>query len=478
MSWVLGLLELSTRLRAARRRRTRGMAFILVLGALTILTVMLAEVQDESSAEFSSALSARDAVVAEYAARSAVNLSRLLISTEPTVRMALAPILAMAYRGSAPQIPVWNFTDQMLGVFNDNVGKETFAAFSGLDLAQGKNLGFPGASFELKIVDEDSKINVNAANRQLIARVRLMQQLMSLMSGPQFDPLFERRDADGDFSDRQAICAAIIDWVDPDTETMLCDPVASTQNQDMPAEDAYYQQLDRPYFRRNAPFDSLEELRMVRGMSDDFWATFVDPDPERPDKRLLTVWGTSGAVNVNTAAPQALLALVCASAVPDTPLCKDPLEMQKFLMVLTLARSFTMGAPPFSSPKMFISTLKGQGLLGPVLTAAGLQPVQIQSPDTFEAMLSTESKVFSLYATGVVRAGKRETRVNIHQVVDFRNAPAPTVEELPGGQGQQQQQEPQQQQPTQPTDPSAPDPAFARVLAADPGGNVVYFRVY
>ena len=126
------------------------MAFFLVLGALTILTVMLAEVQDESSAEFSSALSARDAVVAEYAARSAVNLSRLLISTEPTVRLALGPILAIAYKGGAPQIPVWNFTDQMLGAFNDSVGKETFSSFSGLDLSRGKNLGFPGAAFELK----------------------------------------------------------------------------------------------------------------------------------------------------------------------------------------------------------------------------------------------------------------------------------------------------------------------------------------
>ncbi|HEY3254479.1 MAG TPA: type II secretion system protein GspK, partial [Polyangiaceae bacterium] len=55
----------------AKRRRRRGMALILVLAALTVLTVMLTEIQDESSAEFGSALSARDALVAEYAAKSA-----------------------------------------------------------------------------------------------------------------------------------------------------------------------------------------------------------------------------------------------------------------------------------------------------------------------------------------------------------------------------------------------------------------------
>ncbi|MGH7269626.1 MAG: general secretion pathway protein GspK, partial [Polyangiaceae bacterium] len=38
--------------------------------------------------------------------------------------------------------------------------------------------------------------------------------------------------------------------------------------------------------------------------------------------------------------------------------------------------------------------------------------------------ISTESKVFSIYAVGVVKGFKRETRVRIHAVVDFRGAPS------------------------------------------------------
>jgi general secretion pathway protein K len=76
--------------RQRARRARRGVALILVLSSLTILTVMLSEIQDESAAELGSALSARDAVVAEYAARSAINLSRLLIAAEPTIRKTLA----------------------------------------------------------------------------------------------------------------------------------------------------------------------------------------------------------------------------------------------------------------------------------------------------------------------------------------------------------------------------------------------------
>ena len=78
---------------------------------------MLTEIQDESSAEFGSALAARDAVVAEYAAKSAVNLSRLLIAAEPTIRRSLSLVFALV--GGPRQVPVWEYADRILGAFND-----------------------------------------------------------------------------------------------------------------------------------------------------------------------------------------------------------------------------------------------------------------------------------------------------------------------------------------------------------------------
>src|SRR5262249_49521603 len=59
-----------------RRRQRRGVALIMVLGAITVLTVFLTELQEETSAELSAALAERDQLRAEYYARSAVNLSR------------------------------------------------------------------------------------------------------------------------------------------------------------------------------------------------------------------------------------------------------------------------------------------------------------------------------------------------------------------------------------------------------------------
>ncbi len=477
-----GVRSRSGSARRRARRARRGVAFVLVLGALTILSVMLSEVQDESSAEFASALSARDSLIAEYAARSGVNLSRLLLASEPTIRGAL-PILAMMFGGDQPQIPVWNFADRMLGPFSDATGSEAFSSFSGLDLSRSKNLGLPGASFVLNIVDEDSKINVNAAARGGgFAPQRLMTQLMALMTGPQFDPLFERRDADGSFSDRQAICSAIIDWADPDQNTVLCDPT-NFSAQDMPAEDSYYELLPKAYHRKNAAFDSLLELRRVRGIGDDYWATFVDPDPDDQGKRLVTVWGTSNAININTAAPQTLLALVCSlAAEPPPPVCIDPNETQKLLTILTMARMFTMGAPPFGSPKAFIKTLKGKGMLGPILESVGLQPIQLKSDQEAENQMTVESKVFSIYATGSVKSGKRETSVRVHSVIDFRNAPPP-AEAATTGTGGASSTGGTTAAPSNTQNQgsggvnSASGEGIAAALRPNPAGNVVYFRL-
>jgi general secretion pathway protein K len=57
------------------------------------------------------------------------------------------------------------------------------------------------------------------------------------------------------------------------------------------------------------------------------------------------------------------------------------------------------------------------------MTAMGLKPVKFQSESEFAKSIATESKVFSVYAVGVVKGYKRETRVRIHTVVDFGSTP-------------------------------------------------------
>ncbi len=412
--------------RSAREER-RGVALVMVLGSITILTVFLTDLQQATSTDLAAALTDADSVQAEYAAKSAINVSRLLISAEPVVRTSITPAVALLTGGKPPsQVPIWEFAEKMLSAFNGGEGASSFGSFAKLDMSTAKNVGFgERARFEVRILDEDSKINVNlAADGTPAARQRLAQQLVGLMAGPQYDELFQRRDADEQFSDRQTVCGAMVDWVDGDEELFPCDPFNLAPAGG--AEDNFYQTLGLSYFRKNAPLDSLEELRLVRGVGDDFWSTFVEPDPSQPDKRVLTVWG-QGAVNVNTANAQTLLAVICAYA-PESLLCTDPSQMSSFLMGVSLARSFTRGFPLFASGEDFVAVAQGQGMLGPLLGALGVAPVAFANPKDVARAVTTKSSVFSIYADGYVKNRSSETRLRLHSVVDFRSAPALSVQ--------------------------------------------------
>src|SRR5690606_7458 len=322
-------------------------------GALTVLTVMLTEFQTEASAELGSSVAARDALKAEYAARSAVNLSRLLIAAEPTIRKPIGFLLQ-----GISQIKVWEYAGPVLSAFNDEENSEQFTNLAMVNLAEGKNLGFEGAGFEVTIVDEDSKLNVNRASvGGSVGVQQLASRLITLLSQPQYTPLYEGQDADGQINDPQTLCAALVDWVDPNQDAALdfCNPLSETAQQTTP-EDTFYQQLDPPYFRKNAPFDSLEEVRMVRGVGEDFWYTFVDPDPASPDKRNWTVWG-GNQINVNSATTDLIWGLACDHdmGTPEHPICTDQKQSLKHLTCVGMLRNLMPSVPAFRSAKDFIN---------------------------------------------------------------------------------------------------------------------------
>ena len=251
-------LDLRARKRALarrkRRNRERGVALIMVLGAIAVLTVLLAEFQTDITTDVSAAISDRDSVQAEYMARSAVNLSRLIIAAEPTVRQSIMPLFALMKK-SPPQIPLWEYTDQLLAPFNDSESAKGFAGTVGIDLSLGKNLGLKGGRFEVVIVDEDSKINVNQAFSNEIARIRLAKAVMGLIAAPQFSPLFDQKDARGQFHTRQQICGALIDWADPDEQGFNCDTTQASAGSSGP-EDAYYSLIYEPFLGKHVPFDA------------------------------------------------------------------------------------------------------------------------------------------------------------------------------------------------------------------------------
>jgi general secretion pathway protein K len=99
----------------------------------------------------------------------------------------------------------------------------------------------------------------------------------------------------------------------------------------------------------------------------------------------------------------------------------------------------------------------------------GIEPVQLKSQDDFLKGVSTESKVFSIYATGYVRAGTRQTRTRIHAVVDFRDAPPPGMDTraLDAAKDAAAQLDPSGTTAQQ----------IDAALKPSPGGTIVYWRM-
>lgn len=90
------------------------------------------------------------------------------------------------------------------------------------------------------ITDESSKLNLNVAGES---------QLLTLLNAVV---------GDDEEIDPQAIVDAILDWRDQDAE-----PRGKARD----TEGEYYRSLDKPYRVKNGPFDTVEELLLVKGVT-------------------------------------------------------------------------------------------------------------------------------------------------------------------------------------------------------------------
>ena len=437
---------------ASRKRRSKrseeGIALIIAIATVAILSVMLTDMHETTGTAFAVSTSQRDALQAEYMAKSAINLTRLLIAKEPEVRSFVNPLYKAATGRPAPQLPVWNFIDELLSPFCTPEDQRSTLVQLGIDF--GNTVGFDDLPGECHVVavSENGKINVNDPlflDGEL-ARNSVATQLFSLTGGhlPEspYDALFNKQDENGTLTTRIDLITAVIDWWDQDIQRTDFDPgggitrTGGTGTED----DSFYQMRDDSYRNKNAAFDSLQELRLVRGFSDDFWATFVEPVPNDPKSRIMTIYA-SGLVNINEANPQVLLGRICSYA-PEVSLCVDPLEGLKFTGILTTIRQL-IPIPLFSRPTDLIDFAEGKGsdkdLYGMLTGFLGedseliFTPIEIPAEQrtALARSLATSAQIFTIEATGLVG----RSQVRIESVVNFHTRwvpPPPNTGRMPG----------------------------------------------
>ncbi|MBN1653204.1 MAG: general secretion pathway protein GspK [Deltaproteobacteria bacterium] len=427
--------------------REQGIALVVVLGVVAVLSVLVSDFDYSMATSYKVAESKRDRLQAEYLAKSGLNLTRLLIAKEREIRNAVGGFYRMLGLGGAPQINVWDFANEILAPFSDyrmavEMGKE-----GGMDFSQMEGMVDTGGSFEIVAIPENSLINVSDPlflNLGKDPRTSVAMQLYAMMGGYQspespYDPMFEDRDADGQYTNRLDIVSAIIDWWDPDQLRTIFDPGAQNSTQ-AGSEDDIYETFVDPYEVKNAPFDSLEELRLVRGIDDDFWATFVEPDPEDPKSRQLTVYA-SGKVNVNVAKPEVLLFRLCSfQSVQASSLCTNLDEMRKFVWLFNTARSI-LPIVFFSSTTRFIEFVEGKGkiyqtlatILGGSETGLLFAPINIPAAETSMIADSfiTEAAIFTIQSTGIVGRTTVRIKTVLNRWLDWR-PPKPNAGRMPG----------------------------------------------
>ena len=214
------------------RKSETGVALVLTLLITAILVTLIIETNYSTQVDLRIAGNFRNDLQALYLAKSGVNIAISYLKYD--LQNTETDDLTEDWAKSYPPIPVGD--------------------------------GF----VKVVIEDENAKINLNRVVKEDGKVDEKIRDILTRM--------FEAADVDVE------IISAIIDWIDPDD-----DPLPDG------AEDSYYGSLDPPYACKDAPLDTLSELLMIKGITDEAYEKI---------SKYLTIYSKDGIININTVDPE------------------------------------------------------------------------------------------------------------------------------------------------------------------------------
>jgi general secretion pathway protein K len=428
----------------------RGIALVMVLGSIAILTAVAIEFQYQSSVDLQLAVNGRDELRADYLARSSVNMSRLLLRFQRQLdgqTAALGPLLqglgmSGGGAGGGINLRLWEIVPIDCNLFPLLLGPSANNAVAPDAPGFGQGLGkgstgsrpttaarpssssrpMPGASggpaasiaggtpltgdkaplhsfgdfdgcFSAKIQDEEQKINLNRLNAGAATGRPPMMQSLILLADQRFEFVFEKPDANNVKMTPQEVLIALHDWIDErDTQASINlldgDPFPDgfgDENRN------YLSRYPFRYRSKNAPFDTLDELYQVDGVSDLFMAAFRDRMTVYPDKNRL--------LNINTEDPvqQYLNIVTVAANESDPKLNPLGLVMQSIRQEIAYTKMFSFLG---MSASTFVGIVERNGIT--------IKP-DIKANMQSNRWITDKSETFTVTATG--QAGKVERKV-------------------------------------------------------------------
>ena len=246
------------------RQNRRGFAVIVALVAVTVLSILAGALAVFMKVENQLAQNGNDDEKLMWIGRAGVERACWILAQEPPGPSSL----------------------QQIWAGGPGVGPETNSPLTGVTL---DNFPVGDGSVSLKIIEQESKININRADTPLL------NQVLTTMGV--------------DASAISVVADSIQDWIDTDDATR---PAG--------AESDYYQGLTPAYYAKNAPMDDIEELQLIKGVTPLMFKGGSSADPNSPFQHHKLGFGnaagqedypfglrdvftpySNGKINVNTA---------------------------------------------------------------------------------------------------------------------------------------------------------------------------------
>ncbi|OQW52840.1 MAG: hypothetical protein A4S09_08325 [Proteobacteria bacterium SG_bin7] len=298
----------------------KGVALLMAMASLLMMTFIAVEVQYGTQVEALSANQAINRLKAYYSAKAGVELSLYRILTYRKANSQFGKLL-----GENSQLldKIWQIPLSWPITIPNNVAKVNKDQFDKVL----KESSFDG-KYVTTIESEESKIDINdLGSKAKVVRDAAKQKILNIFQ--------QKIKNDESFRDKydsynfETLINNITDWIDEDTTGVTSGDERSL----------YSDIKETDKLPPNQPFKTIQELHLVASMEDALYDVIAP---------LLTVYG-SGAINVNQASKEVLMSL-------------DPLITEDMVAKVIERRGNPALGGPFKNADDFYGFLDQQGL--------------------------------------------------------------------------------------------------------------------
>lgn len=264
--------------RADPKTAQKGIVLVIVVITIAILSTIVIDFIYSTRVSYEISMNSSSDVQARHIAKSGVRVVR-----------------GMLKKITPEDLPL------LQGIFGQAISSENGSGGWKLSI-----VSFPigEGSISLQVVDERSKVNLNALVDQRSGRVDFQVRT-------QLNELFRFLGVETEKAD--LFVASLVNWLDGAT------PDSGNDQEPDGAGWNYYAKLQNPYYIKDGPLDSVEEIRMIEGMDKDFFFKVKD---------YLTVYPKDKKVNFSTASKTVIMATIKAAGVSVNERQNDPREMK------------------------------------------------------------------------------------------------------------------------------------------------------